>query len=77
MKNGYSILHGAKYFSKDDGSQNYLVFQPAFKNFKVIPMISDVTLNLLLHHIIVLIQDWITLVILYFKENLLKLASAC
>ena len=40
-------------------------------------MISDVTLNLLLHHIIVLIQDWITLVILYFKENLLKLASAC
>ena len=32
--NGYSILNGAKYFSKEDGSQNCLVFQPIIKYFQ-------------------------------------------
>ena len=36
MINGYSILNGGIYCSKDDGSQNYLVFQPDFKYFKSI-----------------------------------------
>ena len=31
--NGYSILYGAKYFT-EDGSQNYLVFQPFSKYFQ-------------------------------------------
>ena len=33
--NEYSILNGAKY-SVEDGSQNYLVFQPVFKYFRTL-----------------------------------------
>ena len=33
LMNGYSILDGAKYFT-EDGSQNYLVFQPVLKYFQ-------------------------------------------
>ena len=36
MIKGYSILNGGVYCSEDDGPQNYLVFQPAFKYFKSI-----------------------------------------
>ena len=33
--NGYSILNDAKYFA-EDGSQNYFIFQPLIKYFKLI-----------------------------------------
>ena len=33
MINGYSVLNSAKYFAQD-GSQNYLVFQPLLKYFE-------------------------------------------
>ena len=40
MINGFSILNSAKYFSKEDGLQNYLVFQPVIKYFK--PLTNDI-----------------------------------
>ena len=36
MIKGYSILNGAKYFSREDWPQNYLVFQSVLKYFRPI-----------------------------------------
>ena len=36
LVNGYTILNGEKYFSSEDGTQNYVVFQPVLKYFKPI-----------------------------------------
>ena len=35
MIKGYSILNGVKCFSREDGTQEYLVFQPALKYFNL------------------------------------------
>lgn len=67
--NGYSILIGAKYFSKEDGSQNHSAFQPVYKYFKPIKLCQMKALNLLLHQVIVVIQDWIILIISNFEKN--------
>ena len=36
MINGYSIFNGVKYFSEENGSQNYSVFQSIFNYLKPI-----------------------------------------
>ena len=61
---GYSILNGAKYFSREDGLQNYDVFEPVLRYLK--PLTNDIgekpklcqvkVLNLLPHQIILLIH---------------------
>ena len=38
--NGYSIVSDAEYFSKEDGSQKYLVYQLVFKYCK--PITNDI-----------------------------------
>ena len=71
LRNGYSFLNDAKYIF-EDGSQNYLILQPVFKYFKhlilvqtkwlwrrILKVCQMKVLNLLLHHIIILIQDLI------------------
>ena len=69
---------------KDDGTQNYLVFQPVYRYFKNIANsnisawkskgFSEV-LNLLLHLKTVLFQHYITLT-LHLEQNLMEVVKA-
>ena len=73
---------GVKYFSREDGLQNYFVFQSLIKYFKSLTnnvvrrgnlkICQIKVLNLLLYWIIVLIKYYIILKILNFEQNLMK-----
>ena len=75
---------GVKYFSREDGLQNYFVFQSLIKYFKSLTnnavrrgnlkICQIKVLNLLLYWIIVLIKYYIILKILNFEQNLIKVA---
>ena len=82
--NEYGILNGAKCFVKDR-TQNYLLFQLVFRYFKT-PTDDDIVMalksNIFLPESIKfpptsdnsLHQNWIILIILNFKNNLMEVS---
>ena len=81
LKTFYSSYFIDKSHFEEDGTQNYLVFQPISRNFKMLANTDYVSSwkskglsaenHHLLHQIIVLLQHWVIMV-LKWEENLME-----